>query len=55
MVLNSEKYLFAYIINVYNLIDVYKRQVIDNEEVVSMETHRFPFSITHQQMYDTSL
>ena len=36
---------------------VYKRQVlyvyyvIDNKEVVSRETHRFPFSITHQRSF----
>ena len=28
---------------------LYVYYVIDNKEVVSMETHRFPFSITHHR------
>ena len=28
---------------------LYVYYVIDNKEIVSMETHRFPFSITHQR------
>ena len=30
---------------------LYVYYVIDNKEVVSMETHRFSFSITHQRSF----
>ena len=49
---DSNSYTFYCIAVSYTHLDVYKRQVyyvIDNKEVVSMETHRFPFSITLQR------
>ena len=42
-----------YKLNVVTFISevLYVYYVIDNKEVVSMETHRFPFSITHQRSF----